>query len=179
MFEQDEQELRAGQLRIIIVIMVVLLVALLSYTIIWSTNYNKTYGFFKKTIAEVVEQSESDGVVKDVLLYEVDGVEYRLTGDYNSKNEIGDKVKIYYDKNNPLGVVYKLDSNRVLLPVLTSLFGVGCIILMVVYILIIKDISDKKKLIEYLQSTQNQQTKIDNELLSSKPTKKSSQKKDI
>lgn len=160
MFEENEKELRLGQLRIIIVIMIILFAVLLSYTIYWSVDYNKKYGYFEKTSAEVVSQEVKYGVLRDIISYEVNGVEYKLTADYVSKNEIGDTITIYYDINNPFGVIYSIDIRKTLLPVLTSLFGTGCVVLCVIYGLTKKDISDRKKWVEYLQksSAETEQT---------------------
>ena len=37
----------------------------------------------------------------DVISFSVDGNEFRIVSDYESKNEIGDEITIYYDENNP------------------------------------------------------------------------------
>lgn len=142
---ETEQELRLYQLKLIVIIMVIVFVALLSYTIYWSIDYNKKYNFFVKTDAVVVEQIDKDGITKDVLKYDVNGVEYRINADYHSKNEIGDTVVLYYDKHNPIGVIYSLDSNRIVLPIITGLFGVTCSALIVVYFLISKSLIKYKK----------------------------------
>lgn len=140
--ENNERELRLGQLRLVLIVMTVVFVAILSYTIAWQCNYNEKYGFFKKCQAKVVEQVRDDeGELRDVLLYfDDDGVEYRLTADYDSNKQVGDKITIYYDENNPFGVIYSLDGKRIWLPVLTSLFGVGCGVLCVIYILSYKNV---------------------------------------
>lgn len=140
---ETEQQLRLGQLRLIVSLMIGIFVVITSYTIYWLVEYNKKYGFFVKTNAEVVEQIEEDGIVRDVLQYKVNGIEYRVTAEYVSDNQLGDVVKIYYDKNNHLGIVYSLDSKRIILPVLAGLFGAVCVALIVVYIQIKKSIYGK------------------------------------
>lgn len=158
---ETEQQLRLGQLRMIVFIMVLLFVIILSYTIFWTIDYNNKYAFFIKTDATVVSQVEEDGKVKDILAYTVDGIEYRTTCGYASKNNIGDIVTIYYDKNNPIGIIFALDSKRIIFPVITGLFGVTCIGLIVVYILIDKSI--KRKTLS--KSGENQITEPDSPIM--------------
>ena len=147
-----EQQLRLKQLRMIVVLMVVIFVAILGYTIFWIVDYNQKYGFFVKTEAEVVSQIKENGVTNDVVKFSVDNVEYQVIADYNSKNEVGDKIIIYYDKNNPIGIIESLNNNRIVLPVLTGIFGVLCIALIVVYMFIRKsykkNIANSKKKIK-------------------------------
>lgn len=138
MRDNTEAQLRLGQLRTILIVMFVIFVTILSYTIYWLIDYEKQYGFFEKTKAEVIEQSIEDGITRDILRYNVNGVEYRILADYVSDNEVGDVIKIYYDKNNPIGIIYSLDIKRIAYPLLTALFGVGCISLTIVYILMKK-----------------------------------------
>ena len=116
-----------------IVIMLVLFVVMLTYTIIWCFDYEKRYGFFVKTEAVVVEHSTDAGKLYDVLEYTVDGVVLLNTTSYLSRNNIGDKVTIYYDENNPSGFVTKLDGRRVALPIITSVYGVASMILTIMY----------------------------------------------
>lgn len=143
--DTDERELRLGQLRLIVIIMIAIFVAILSYTIWWSCDYNEKYGFFKKCTAEVVKRTEDDeGTVQNILMYyDENGVEYRLTVD-NADYDICDKVTIYYDRNNPLGIVYRLDSKRIWLPILTALFGLGCITLTIVFVMLQSNVYNKK-----------------------------------
>ncbi|MGN0960711.1 MAG: hypothetical protein ACI4PF_00760 [Christensenellales bacterium] len=140
-----EQRLRLNQLRMIVIIMVVIFAVILSYTIFWSIDYNNKYGFFTKTKAEVVSQVNENGITKDVLSYKVGEVEYRITADYSSNNSIGDTITIFYDKNNPIGIIYSLDNKRIILPVLSSLFGVVCLGLVIIYISIEKSYKNNLK----------------------------------
>ena len=148
-----EQQLRINQLRMIVVIMVVLFVTILGYTIYWSIDYNRKYNFFRKAEAEVVSHIDEEGVIRDVLMFKVDGIEYRVTASYESKNDIGDNVVIYYDKNNPIGIIYSLDNKRIIFPVLSGLFGTGCVALIVVYIYIARGY--KKTLLKRSKTTHN------------------------
>ena len=129
----DIRELKKRQYLMYIVIMLVLFVVMLTYTIIWCFDYEKRYGFFVKTEAVVVEHSTDAGKLYDVLEYTVDGVVLLNTTSYLSRNNIGDKVTIYYDENNPSGFVTKLDGRRVALPIITSVYGVVSMILTIMY----------------------------------------------
>ena len=97
--QQEEKELRLNQLKLIVLVTTLIFAFMLVYTIYWLVDYNKQYGFFEKTIAKVVEHQEIDGADYDLLSFVVDGNEYRVTTEYESKNDIGDKVKVFYDKN--------------------------------------------------------------------------------
>lgn len=138
--QQEEKELRLNQLKLIVLVVTLIFAFMLIYTIYWLVDYNKQYGFFEKTTAVVVEHQEIDGKKYDLLSFDVDGNEYRVTTKYESKNDIGDRVKIFYDKNYPVGVIYSLDSRRVWLPILSSIFGMANVGLIVVYILVRKDV---------------------------------------
>lgn len=143
--QQEEKELRLNQLRLIVIVMSLIFAFMLVYTCYFIIDYKDKYGFFEKATAEVIEHQEINGKEYDLLSYKVDGNEFRITTEYESKNNIGEKITIYYDTNNPLGVVYSLDSRRVLLPILTSVFAVANIALIVMYILIRKGIIGKNK----------------------------------
>lgn len=129
----DIRELKKRQYLMYIIIMLVLFAVMLTYTIIWSSDYNKRYGFFVKTEAVVIEHSMDNGKLYDVLEYEVDGVVILNTTAYLSQNNIGDKVTIYYDEKNPSGFVTKLDARRVALPVITSIYGVVSMVLTIMF----------------------------------------------
>lgn len=139
-----ERELRIKQLRLLLIVLLVIFVAMLSYTIFWCTSYNRNYGFFEKTTAEVIEHVEIKDEYYDVLEYTVDGNIFHKTTSYPSKNNIGDVITIYYDTNNPIGVIYSLDNKRIILPVISAIFGVGVVALIVVYFLLI--VGNKPKL---------------------------------
>lgn len=129
----DIRELKKKQYLLYIIIMLVLFVVMLVYTVVWCVNYNKKYGFFVKTTATVVEHNSDEGKLYDVLEYYVDGVVVLNTTSYLSRNEIGDKITIYYDSTNPTGFVTKLDSRRIVLPVITTIYGVASAALTIMY----------------------------------------------
>ena len=133
---ETEKDLRINQLKLITLVMLAIFIAIVTYTVYWFIDYNRHYGFFQKTEAEVVEQVELEGVTFDVLFYEIDGIEYKVTSDMKSKNDVGDIITIYYDEDNPLGIIYSLDNRRIALPIITVCFGVCCVALIVTYILI-------------------------------------------
>ena len=143
--QQEEKELRLNQLRLIVIVMSLIFAFMLVYTCYFIIDYKDKYGFFEKATAEIIEHQEIDGKEFDLLSYKVDGIEFRITTEYESKNDIGEKITIYYDTNNPLGVVYSLDSRRILLPLLTSIFAAANIALVVMYILIRKGVIGKNK----------------------------------
>ncbi len=129
----DIRELKKKQYLMYIIIMLVLFVVMLTYTIIWCFDYEKRYGFFVKTEAVVVGHSTDAGKLYDVLEYTVDDVVLLNTTSYLSRNNVGDKVTIYYDENNPSGFVTKLDGRRVALPIITSVYGIASMVLTIMY----------------------------------------------
>ena len=145
MVQQTEKDLRINQLKLISILFLVVFVFMLVYTIYFMIDYNKHYGFFIKTNAEVIEHKEIDNKIYDVLSFEIDNNVYKVTTDYVSKNDVGDVVTIYYDETNPLGIVYSLDNRRIVLPILTTSFGVLSIGLFVVYLLIYRSNKINKK----------------------------------
>ena len=144
-----EKELRIKQLRLILCVMFVIFLFMFVYTLYFVVDYNKEYGFFKKTTAEVVEHKKIENYTYDVINYSVDGNEYVITTEYFSKNEIGDKIKIYYDVNNPIGIIYSLDSRRIVLPIIASLFFCVYVALLVVYILMRKSLTRQIKTVSF------------------------------
>ncbi len=142
--QQEEKELRLNQLRLIVIVMTLIFAFMMVYTIYFLVDYKDKYGFFKKATAEVVEHQELNGKEYDLISYFVDGNEFRITTEYETKNDIGDTITIYYDINNPLGIVYSLDSRRIWLPILTTVFASANIGLCVMYILIRKGIIKAK-----------------------------------
>ena len=155
--QQEEKELRLGQLRLIVIVMTLIFLFMAVYTTYFIIDYNEKYDFFEKTTAEVIEHQVIDGVEYDLLSYKVNGNEFRITTEYASKNDIGDTITIYYDINNPLGIVYSLDSRRIWLPVLTSIFASANIALVVVYILIRKGVFAKKKVVVTKGNVENKE----------------------
>lgn len=149
------EDLKKSQYRLIIYLSILVFCVLLIYTIIWEVNYNNKYGYFIKTEAIVIEY-EYDGNLKyDVLEYfDKNNVLCRKTTTYQSKNEIGDKITIYYDENNSSsGVIYSIDSKTYLLPIITILFGLTSIGIIVMYFVLFKSKLKKgnksKKAIKY------------------------------
>ena len=133
---ETEKDLRINQLRLIVFVLVAIFVAITTYTVYWLINYNKHFGFFQEVTAEVVDRVDMEGKTYDVLHYVVNDIEYKVTADVVSDNEKGDIITIYYDENNPLGIIYSLDNKRFILPIFSAVFGVLCVVLVVVYILI-------------------------------------------
>lgn len=138
MKDSSEQDLRKSQYKLIISLLLIIFVAILVYTIIWEVNYQNKYGFFQKTTAEVVDHEVIDNQIYDVIEYTVDSVDYRKTTSYVSKNNVGDKITIYYDESSPIGVIYNQDNRVIILPIITITFGVVCVCLVITYFWIFK-----------------------------------------
>ena len=139
--EVSERQLRLNQLRLIVGLMAIIFLFMLVYTIIWIVDFNKHYKQFNKTDAEVIEHKEVDNVLRDVVKYKVKGNEYILTIEEESREDVGKIITIYYDKSNPLSVVKELDNRRIILPIITTVFGCVCTGLIVVYFVIYKSYS--------------------------------------
>lgn len=166
--QQIEKELRLNQLKLIVIVATIIFAFMLVYTIYWLTDYKKEYGFFQKGEAVVIEHQEIDGKTYDLLSYVVNDNEFRITTEYESKNDIGDMVTIFYDENYPLGVVYSLDSRRIVLPILSTVFAVTNVALVVVYFLIRKSIKNpiQENIDEVAESESNI---IENDVKNDKP----------
>lgn len=130
---ENLKELRKKQVQLILIILAFLSILFISYTVYWEIDYNKKYGYFKSINAEVVDHNVIDELEYDVLEYDVGGITYLHTTSYISKNHIEDKITIYYDANNPNGVIYSLDSRRIVLPILSALFLLASIGVYVFY----------------------------------------------
>lgn len=127
------RELKKKQYLLYVCIMIFFFLVMFTYTLVWCIQYNKNYGFFVKTEATVVEHNSEEGKMYDVLEYEVDNVIIHNTSSYISKNNIGDKITIYYDSNNPSGFITKLDNRRIVLPIITASYGVVCTVLSIMF----------------------------------------------
>lgn len=150
---QEEKELRLNQLKLIVIVMTLIFLFMLVYTIYFLIDYKNKYNFFEKTSAEVIEHQKIDGKEYDLLSYKVNGNEFRITTEYESKNKLGDTIIIYYDKNNPLGVVYSLDARRIWLPILVTIFGVGNLGLVILYFVIKKGVFVRSKVVAQIQDS--------------------------
>lgn len=128
-----EKTSRKSQYRLMISIVFVFFLMVLGYTIFWEIRYYTKYNHFQKVEAVVVSQEIEDGKTYDVLKYIVDGDEYQKVTDYESKNNIGDKVIVYYDINSPVGVIYSLDYRRYALPIITIMFFAVWLSLYIIY----------------------------------------------
>jgi len=159
---ETERDLRINQLRLIVFVMLTIFIVILAYTTYWLIDYNKKFGFFVKTDAVVIDHEEIEGIKYDVLNYKIDGIEYKVTADVKSSNDVGDQIVIYYDEENPLGIIYSLDNRRIILPILAGLFGVVAISLLVVYILIYTNNKMSKKLqnVNLQEDTKNKNINI-------------------
>ena len=144
----EERELKLSQLRLIVIVVLVISVAMIAYTISWFVGYENKYGFFHEITATVIEHKQLDGDKHDILSFKIDGNEYRVTSTYISDNEIGDEVTVYYDENNPLGVIYSKDTKLYSLPIISGIFLLCSIGLMIVYILFDRGIRKDKQLLD-------------------------------
>lgn len=128
-----EKEARRKQYKLFLIVLTLLFLGILCYTIIWQVNYYTKYNHFEKVTAEVIDHEIDGEDVYDILQYYVDGVEYQKTTNYLSKNEIGDKITIYYDVNSPIGVIYSLDYRRYVLPIISAIMGAVSIAFYIIY----------------------------------------------
>ncbi len=128
-----EKTSRKSQYRLMIGIVFVFFLMVFGYTVFWEIRYYTKYNHFQKVEAVVVSQEVEDGKTYDVLKYIVDGNEYQKLTDYESKNNIGDKVIVYYDINSPIGVIYSLDYRRYALPIITIMFFAVWLSLYIIY----------------------------------------------
>ncbi len=128
-----DNDLRKNQYKLLIAILMIVFLSIVGYTVYWEINYYSKYNHFKKVTAEVVAY-EVDGDKKyDVLEYVVNSSYYQNITSYESKNKIGDKISIYYDTNNPLGVIYSRDYRRYVLPIICVLLGTVCSSFVLIY----------------------------------------------
>ena len=134
MVGQSDKEIRKSQHKLILCLVFFVFIVMLGYTIIWEIDYHNRYGYFVKTTANIIDYEIIEGNTYDVIEYTINNVEYQKTTEYLSKNKVGDRITIYYDKNNPIGVIYSIDIKTWLLPTITSVFGVVTISLTILYI---------------------------------------------
>lgn len=131
-------ELKKRQYRLYLFILLTLLVVMMAYTVFWFINFNNTYGTFEKTLAKGVELYDLDDEVYDYALEYYDSVNnvtiQNTSTDLASEKNVGKEFAIYYDTENPSAVVENLDTGRILLPIITSVFGVASVLLTIIYI---------------------------------------------
>lgn len=118
-----EREQKKKQYRLLLAILLLIFLVVLGYTIYWEVRYYTYYNHFEKTTAEVVGHEIKSGQKRDVLQYYVNGSDYKSTTPYESKNEIGDKIIVYFDVDNPMGIIFSRDYRRYVLPILSAMFG--------------------------------------------------------
>lgn len=128
-----DNDLRKNQYKLLIAILMIVFLSIVGYTVYWEINYYSKYNHFKKVTAEVVAYEVNGDKKYDVLEYVVNSSYYQNITSYESKNKIGDKISIYYDTNNPLGVIYSRDYRRYVLPIICVLLGAVCSSFVVIY----------------------------------------------
>jgi len=130
---ENYNDIRKGQFKLLLFLLSAIFLIMLVITIIFEINYYNKYGFFKRTTAEVTAHEEIDGVLHDVLEYDAFGVTYIITAERESQNNVGDKFTIYFDENNPIGIIYSLDYRRVMLPTITLIVQFIDVVLILYY----------------------------------------------
>lgn len=140
----NEKDIRKNQYKLYLIVFAIVVCFLIIYTIIWEINYYRDYGYFKKTSAEVVDHEKDGELLYDIIVYEVNNVYYKKTTSYISKNEINDIITIYYDENNPIGVIYNLDYRRIVLPLLCGGLVIILTTLSIMYIFNFNTMQNKK-----------------------------------
>lgn len=128
-------EYRKSQHRLIVFSLLAVFILFLGYTILWEYKYFDEYGNFKRTTATVIEHYEEDGFIFDKFSYLVDDTKevIKITP-FQSKYDIGEKFTVYYDENHEIEVIYKVDSKRWFLPIITAVFGWASLELLCIYI---------------------------------------------
>ena len=128
-------DLKNRQRLILLICSIVVFLVVAIYTIIWEINYYSKYGYFTKATAVVVDYVEIEGKTYDVFEYEVKkDVFSRTHSDWESKYDIGDEFTIYFDENNPIGIIYNRDAKRIILPIISGVMLLVNIGLLVLYI---------------------------------------------
>lgn len=156
---ETEKDLRINQLKLIIFVMLAIFIVMLVYTVSWVKDYRDKVSNLVETEAEIVEHKNVNGQDRDVLYYVVDGVEYQITSDLKSTNDVGDIITIFYDADNPMSFMY--DDNRiVILPIISACFGVINVALIVVYLVIYSSRKQEKiKIAEEIKKMQEEEQK--------------------
>ena len=129
----DEIDYKRNQYKLLLSISVLVFLVILLFTIFYFVDYNNNYGYFKAVTAEVVEYEVNDGKNYAVIEYVVGDTTYQKTTHYTNM-KIGKKTKIFYDENNPVGIIYDRDFKYYLLPTMTILFAGADITLIIFYI---------------------------------------------
>lgn len=137
------RELKKKQYRLYIYILLILFFVMTMYTIFWCVSFGREYGTFEETTAKCVEILDVDNEVSGYALEYYDSknnVTIKNTStDLANKNTVDTTFKVYYDTENPSSVVRSLGVGRILLPMLTSIFGVALVILVVLYIITFRE----------------------------------------
>lgn len=121
-----EKELKKKQHRLYVICCVLVFMLFLGYTIIWEIDYHKKYGHFKRVRCEVVEHVEEDGETYDVFTFQTDKqVWVKKTTPFKSKYDIGDKFYAYYDTETEIEMIYNIDDRKIILPIITGMFGLA------------------------------------------------------
>ena len=129
-----EKDMKKSQHKLIVISCIAVFVLFLVYTIFWEVDYFSKYGNFKWVKCEVVEHFEEDGKMYDVYVFETDKKEFvKKTTPFESKYDIGETFHVYYDKNSPSEVIYKTNIKKVLLPVITTAFGIATTGIVILY----------------------------------------------
>lgn len=132
----SEKQMKIRQFGLVVGLTFVVFIFILIYTIQWVVEYDKKLSEFVKTDATIISHKEIEGIKYDVMQFFVDGNEYNITSEFPSEHSVGQIIKIYYHKDNVLGIVSKLDNRRIVLPILAISFGVVCLGLFSVYMII-------------------------------------------
>ena len=149
-----DKDLRKNQYKLLIGILLFVMLVIVGYTIYWEANYYSKYNHFKKVTAEVVSYEIKNNKKHDVLEYVVDSRYYQNVTSYESRNKIGDKISIYDDINNPIGVIYSRDYRRYVLPIISVLMMGICVSFIVIYIKSFpkpKKIESQEQMVEVLR----------------------------
>lgn len=85
-----------------------------------------------ETISTVIEHKQEDeNTYYYVVEYEVDGKTYTKTSDVATSNpkKIGKEISIKYNPDNPSEAIWTKDYDTIILPIISVIFIVACVIL--------------------------------------------------
>ncbi len=130
----EEKEARRGQYKLLLIILSLIFITITAYTIFWEIRYHQKYNYFQRVEAEVSGfDTDDNGDKYAIILYYVNDNKYEKNTDIFLDKKAGDKIFVYYDENDPYGVIYSLDYRRYLLPVISGVLGGVLVVFLIMY----------------------------------------------
>lgn len=130
----EEKEARRGQYKLLLTILALIFVTITAYTIFWEIRYHQKYNYFQRVEAEVSGfDTDDNGDQYAIINYYVNDNKYEKNTDIFLDKKVGDKILVYYDINDPYGVIYSLDYRRYLLPIISGVLGGVFVVFLIMY----------------------------------------------